>query len=120
VVSCPASSSPSVAIFLRRSRSTPTDLHSFPTRRSSDLIGQTTHLVGVPQLGVAEHAHHVFRQVGRQHRQHPARLPIRLARLHDQIGRHTSELQSHLNLVCRLLLERKKHRRQAPVQRLVH
>src|SRR5260370_29909137 len=25
-----------------------------------------------------------------------------------QIGRHTSELQSHLNLVCRLLLEKKK------------
>src|SRR5260370_28943067 len=24
---------------------------------------------------------------------------------------HTSELQSHLNLVCRLLLEKKKHRR---------
>src|SRR5260370_7769081 len=31
------------------------------------------------------------------------------------IGRseeHTSELQSHLNLVCRLLLEKKKHMRQ--------
>src|SRR5260370_28563636 len=25
-----------------------------------------------------------------------------------EIGRHTSELQSHLNLVCRLLLEKKK------------
>src|SRR5690242_21823436 len=25
-----------------------------------------------------------------------------------QIGRHTSELQSHVNLVCRLLLEKKK------------
>src|SRR5260370_2078900 len=25
-----------------------------------------------------------------------------------QIGKHTSELQSHLNLVCRLLLEKKK------------
>src|SRR5207237_4874656 len=25
-----------------------------------------------------------------------------------KIGRHTSELQSHLNLVCRLLLEKKK------------
>src|SRR5260370_13113416 len=31
----------------------------------------------------------------------------------DQVGRseeHTSELQSHLNLVCRLLLEKKKKR----------
>src|SRR5260370_6308443 len=26
-----------------------------------------------------------------------------------KIGRHTSELQSHLNLVCRLLLEKKKN-----------
>src|SRR5690242_20818306 len=26
----------------------------------------------------------------------------------DQIGRATSELQSHVNLVCRLLLEKKK------------
>src|SRR5260370_10356780 len=25
-----------------------------------------------------------------------------------EIGKHTSELQSHLNLVCRLLLEKKK------------
>src|SRR5690242_21420623 len=25
-----------------------------------------------------------------------------------EIGRHTSELQSHVNLVCRLLLEKKK------------
>src|SRR5260370_36333182 len=27
-----------------------------------------------------------------------------------EIGRHTSELQSHLNLVCRLLLEKKKEK----------
>src|SRR5260370_19884196 len=27
---------------------------------------------------------------------------------HNEIGRATSELQSHLNLVCRLLLEKKK------------
>src|SRR5260370_22783472 len=29
--------------------------------------------------------------------------------LHRKIGRAPSELQSHLNLVCRLLLEKKKH-----------
>src|SRR5438034_9421490 len=39
--------------------------------------------------------------------QHPARLPV------DEPGRrrseeHTSELQSHSDLVCRLLLEKKK------------
>src|SRR5207237_4906444 len=35
-----------------------------------------------------------------------------LSRNEYQMGRseeHTSELQSHLNLVCRLLLEKKKH-----------
>src|SRR5438477_8229675 len=31
---------------------------------------------------------------------------------------HTSELQSHVNLVCRLLLEKKKHRR--PLLRRPH
>src|SRR5260370_4374779 len=31
-----------------------------------------------------------------------------LQRLHDRSEEHTSELQSHLNLVCRLLLEKKK------------
>src|SRR5260370_31793633 len=30
--------------------------------------------------------------------------------------KHTSELQSHLNLVCRLLLETKKNNPQAPTQ----
>src|SRR5690242_2065447 len=30
------------------------------------------------------------------------------ARDDEQIGEHTSELQSHVNLVCRLLLEKKK------------
>src|SRR5260370_22484124 len=31
---------------------------------------------------------------------------------------HTSELQSHLNLVCRLLLEKKNHLNSLPAQRL--
>src|SRR5260370_20775679 len=33
-----------------------------------------------------------------------------VCRLLLEIKRHTSELQSHLNLVCRLLLEKKKDR----------
>src|SRR5260370_12047267 len=32
---------------------------------------------------------------------------------------HTSELQSHLNLVCRLLLEKKKHTPSTPLHRLL-
>src|SRR5260370_12984294 len=32
------------------------------------------------------------------------------ARVAERSGEHTSELQSHLNLVCRLLLEKKKRK----------
>src|SRR5256884_7224289 len=32
---------------------------------------------------------------------------------HDRSEEHTSELQSRLHLVCRLLLEKKKHRKSA-------
>src|SRR5258708_23045047 len=35
--------------------------------------------------------------------------------LHDRSEEHTSELQSHLNLVCRLLLEKKNTPREAPI-----
>src|SRR5260370_21233542 len=36
------------------------------------------------------------------------RIPIQYAAFHARSEEHTSELQSHLNLVCRLLLEKKK------------
>src|SRR5260370_19321466 len=39
-------------------------------------------------------------------RPHGRRCRSRSSR--NEIGEHTSELQSHLNLVCRLLLEKKK------------
>src|SRR6266480_6754512 len=58
------------------------DLHSFPTRRSSDLPHQPQHVV---------------------QRERP-----RSERCHCRSEEHTSELQSHVNLVCRLLLEKKK------------
>src|SRR5207237_9477997 len=70
------------------------DLHSFPTRRSSDLrqIGTTDadiddlNAIGIGLLVelIADLAHQ------------------------PRSEEHTSELQSHLNLVCRLLLEKKK------------
>src|SRR5260370_19026591 len=34
----------------------------------------------------------------------------------DRSEEHTSELQSHLNLVCRLLLEKKKKKKQATLR----
>src|SRR5437763_7982217 len=61
------------------------DLHSFPTRRSSDLAGQ--HRDHMRQVG--DH-----RQVVLDHQ--------------DRSEEHTSELQSPMYLVCRLLLEKKK------------
>src|SRR5438034_3490277 len=74
----------------------PRDLHSFPTRRSSDLAcaGRSPRTrVGRAAPGgkaVSE------RQPGRQIRSEE----------------HTSELQSHSDLVCRLLLEKKKKTRE--------
>src|SRR5947208_10432296 len=76
------------------------ELHSFPTRRSSDLIQQM----------LREILPHPLREV---------RLvvgeTVRLARQDQQVEahgfrseEHTSELQSPDHLVCRLLLEKKK------------
>src|SRR5437879_9723116 len=74
------------------------DLHSFPTRRSSDLtyggkwkkpcnaFMEGVHLSLIPELGKAC----IYRE-GRSEE-------------------HTSELQSPMYLVCRLLLEKKKER----------
>src|SRR5690606_42152598 len=85
-------------------------LHSFPTRRSSDL----------PARRPRRHQHrrrlhparHRLRDRGPQglrsepHRRHP---PQHLRRRPEQRSEeHTSELQSRENLVCRLLLEKKK------------
>src|SRR5215204_3202845 len=42
---------------------------------------------------------------GRARTRRPDRVPARTARSEE----HTSELQSHSDLVCRLLLEKKKH-----------
>src|SRR5437868_14459506 len=63
------------------------DLHSFPTRRSSDLAGWTAeclHLSSVRAQGRAVAAFYRSEE-------------------------HTSELQSRFDLVCRLLLEKKKY-----------
>src|SRR5207244_13002721 len=91
------------ASFSRRHRRPPS-LHSFPTRRSSDLL-----------LGVLERARAVV-VVADLHLDHPLE-PDRIARglprgsFHRRKERseeHTSELQSPDHLVCRLLLEKTK------------
>src|SRR5205085_8713278 len=83
----------------------PLDLHSFPTRRSSDLI-----ILGNMQRwsaadtgdGQVDVAH--CRINGNGVRFMSNRTPLRSEE-------HTSELQSQSNLVCRLLLEKKKTHR---------
>src|SRR5437868_11997790 len=74
----------------------PRALHSFPTRRSSDLGGDRRD----PAVGLAP------RRVGERH----PRLPNAAGDvLQLRSEEHTSELQSRFDLVCRLLLEKKKN-----------
>src|SRR5688500_19192452 len=97
-------------------RSSLTRLHSFPTRRSSDLRwsdptreGEQRHREGLPDA-----APDVETAGARcPQRQALGHLPRRGAagRLPDGIRseEHTSELQSPCKLVCRLLLEKKRY-----------
>src|SRR5437762_9447098 len=62
------------------------DLHSFPTRRSSDLLQPGDLIV-----------------IG------PALFEVRASAPAPRSEEHTSELQSPMYLVCRLLLEKKKN-----------
>src|SRR5438034_10627873 len=83
-------------------------LHSFPTRRSSDLL-----IEGI--LSRVDFTGDVFFIVGgRRDQERLVVLGLRLLlpEVDHAIGfrseEHTSELQSHSDLVCRLLLEKKK------------
>src|SRR5438067_9850052 len=66
------------------------DLHSFPTRRSSDLH---------PGCRSKPGQRHAVRRV---------RGGLGRTATRDRSEEHTSELQSRFDLVCRLLLEKKK------------
>src|SRR5207237_8782779 len=88
--------------FLLESCATPRLLHSFPTRRSSDLLE-----CGVDSVFWDEPAWMVPEHVGIED---ASRWTCRCHHCDADVFRseeHTSELQSHLNLVCRLLLEKK-------------
>src|SRR5690242_21359920 len=58
------------------------------------------------QRAVAEFPGPGFQPQQRRHRQQSAEGPAQ-----QRSEEHTSELQSHVNLVCRLLLEKKKKKR---------
>src|SRR5690349_22946187 len=72
------------------------DLHSFPTRRSSDLT--------------TDHKHECRNGQPDPPATRPCR-PFRCAFGEERSEEHTSELQSRRDLVCRLLLEKKKRQR---------
>src|SRR5207237_8674929 len=79
------------------SPSTPHALHSFPTRRSSDLP-----LFAVKDADPSKHMMNVLRLLGKPSNEDVQRMCMDSK--YSRSEEHTSELQSHLNLVCRLLL----------------
>src|SRR5204863_9641444 len=89
----------------------PRDLHSFPTRRSSDLA--------MPGAGTASsQPRHTGSAFSAAAGCDPSARPVRRAAITNaptwkrspsaRSEEHTSELQSRRDLVCRLLLEKKK------------
>src|SRR5207247_10784126 len=104
-------------LFLFPAHSSTRDLHSFPTRRSSDLPGRLFREKGCGRVGRSALGKLAGRvaQRGKDRMLADAVKPvlgileIRLAAVHQaRSEEHTSELQSRVDLVCRLLLEKKK------------
>src|SRR5207247_7139288 len=85
------------------------DLHSFPTRRSSDLDASLLRLEPRRRPG---HERHL-----RQHAPGGRNLRLRGGGRSEE---HTSELQSRVDLVCRLLLEKKKKKKNNKQRRKDH
>src|SRR5207248_7609693 len=90
------------------------DLHSFPTRRSSDLAIDPDPLLGeeLRKTGGEIGDRALGRRISQEGRVwrfgvDRGRIDDRAAGLHRS-EEHTSELQSPYDLVCRLLLEKKK------------
>src|SRR5699024_12433694 len=101
------------ALFLSARRGPRPPLHSFPTRRSSDLDA-----VAGRERGRQLPDRHLERVVPRDDGGDDAEGLARDNR--EVLGRseeHTSELQSRFDLVCRLLLEKKKHTPSSPALR---
>src|SRR5439155_20235427 len=88
--------------FFLSSCTVPRDLHSFPTRRSSDL-----HYAVVPGAREARHRGPVPPRRLRADPEAARRLRFRPLYHPHRSEEHTSELQSRFDIVCRLLLEKK-------------
>src|SRR5205807_9317206 len=96
--------------FFSRSRPLPA-LHSFPTRRSSDLVIRLAVLVdrGGRELPIQpDFVALTLSDVPKDHRVNVHFDAMILRDVTERSEEHTSELQSPCNLVCRLLLEKKK------------
>src|SRR5688572_30994879 len=78
------------------------DLHSFPTRRSSDLPTSATSTPPEPSSSIMT-SRRTFWTV-----MEPEPSSRMRSEPSTRSEEHTSELQSQSNLVCRLLLEKKK------------
>src|SRR5205807_2936300 len=98
---------------------TPRTLHSFPTRRSSDLKGLTLKAKTTITYEL-KGAYKVFRALAGVADDPENFAPSQVKVTIDDGARseeHTSELQSPCNLVCRLLLEKKKNNKLKEDQR---
>src|SRR5206468_8761149 len=90
------------------------DLHSFPTRRSSDLTDEDGRPPAEGSAVLVGYADQIGNHRDRQrHRERADQVHVgvirnRIQQLVDRSEEHTSELQSRSDLVCRLLLEKKK------------
>src|SRR5205823_13592716 len=84
-------------------------LHSFPTRRSSDLSHQTNKLVSIQKRRSSKTPHRNLGLVIARKVFRPKQFPGRCIQTRSE--EHTSELQSLAYLVCRLLLEKKKNKK---------
>src|SRR5437763_9478963 len=85
------------------------DLHSFPTRRSSDLGNEELKRQAASWL--EPDVPDPIQQVDEQHGDHEE---MERHVWFERSEEHTSELQSPMYLVCRLLLEKKKGREADP------
>src|SRR5205085_12329155 len=84
-------------------------LHSFPTRRSSDLPGFLDETRDVRRQADADAAAAICVTI--------RKVASRLTCISPRSEEHTSELQSQSNLVCRLLLEKKKNAKPSAIKR---
>src|SRR5205085_9819003 len=106
--------------FLIHSSAHSRDLHSFPTRRSSDLREQKDIITAIGNFSdrvvvMSELARDILTSVYAVPNERVAiiphgvpDMPFGMIATRSRSEEHTSELQSQSNLVCRLLLEKKK------------